>query len=429
MKPLVMDTSTGFMAKWFQKGKKELFDPLPQIVNENGELEARRYEFSDVAQTRIIPIYGKSFVDVLLTQDAGLMAGEEPMTFWTATLKDELVKEAKVKACKTRVFVQPGVDFTIHMRRYFGDFCNEVKKRPGFGLHHLIAAEKDAVWKKVYEEFKTMDTFFDLDYSNYDGTVCGLAFDFFRRITDHFYGPKGKAARHALLYNLQNSVMIVGFKCVLVHQGNKSGNPLTDVFNSITNIWLMYVCFLSEARYRKINVTLDEFEMMVRFLTYGDDVIVGIRNPVKEWFNRASIAWWAKRLGMVATSAAKDGLMRQYEPLDGLTFLKSHFRPNGNVVLAPLPIEVIHREVIWQRKANAGDVTIFQQRIQTAVDMMCHHGEEETTKFLSQLAECNIHVNFSWEAWRGKLEQKQNAAQIERRVVPVDVDEWIMDQA
>jgi len=165
--------------------------------------------------------------------------------------------------------------------------------------------------------------------------------------------------------------------------------------------------------------TLDDFDEYVSFITYGDDVIAGVHKDKAHIMNRRTVMHIGNLLGMELTSAAKDENCAPFDLIDHLTFLKSSFVGDGDVFLAPLPIKVIHRELLWQRKANDGNVTIFDQRVTTAMQFMSHHGREAVEKLIKQLADNNITVNFSYTQWRYELWNKQSAYFCNTTIPPV----------
>lgn len=388
MKALVLNTSAGILSKWFKGGKKELFD----------RLEDDSLVLSTRAKQEPIPLYRKTFAERLIEFECELERGVVKPCFWVATLKDELRKESKVKAGKTRVFEQPPLEFTIKFRKYFGDFANWVKSKPGFKTHSAIGIDVEVKWREFWRVLNLKgDKGFDLDYSNYDGSVCSQAFDFFRSITDEFYGEVGRQQRHSLLAILQYSHVITGNLVFFTTQGNKSGNPLTDVFNSMTNVWLIYVCYMHN---HPSGPTLRDFDKNVSLLTYGDDVIISALGSVLKWFNRNSVASVANQLGYSVTSASKGDILLPIDTLSDLTFLKRKFVPMGVLVMAPLPQDVIYRELQWIKKDNRSEVDIQNQIIEGSVRFMAHHGPQQLRLYLEQLYQLGIkHLGFDFKSF------------------------------
>jgi len=347
-----------------------------------------------------------------------------------ATNKDELITHHKARINKTRVFLQPGLDYTLLMRKHFGMFAAKMKSRTGFMLHHGIGADKEVVWGAIWNELTEVGSNgFDVDYSNYDGTTQPMAFDFFLEITDHYYGPVNRKVRHALIHCLSQSEVIVGDYLCETSQGNNSGNPLTDIFNSMTNVWFIYCSYMIARDVRGLDITMKEFDDNVRFLTYGDDVILAASDETLEYFNRVTVFETAALIGMKVTAANKSALINPYEDLECLTFLKSPFEKRAGYMAAPLPLTVIHRELMWEKKVNEGDVTIAKQRIDQAMGMIAHHGQLAVMELTKELKDNNIVVDFNYRLWEAEMRDKQEFARIE--VVydqdPINMDDYYLE--
>lgn len=402
MQPLMMNTSCGFVSKWFKNGKKELFDEIEQPLGEQ-----KRYVWSEAAYERIIPVYGVSFVDRLYTVEKDMLCGEVPFMPWVATMKDELRPIAKVEQCKTRVFEQPPLEFSLLMRKHFGAFANWVKSNPGFDTHSAIGIDKEEKWRSFYVGLREKGSRgFDVDYSNYDGSVTSQAFDFFRMITDRYYGNESEV-RHALLHILQNSWVIVGDQLMHTTQGNKSGNPLTDLFNSLTNVWLIYVCYLNARVISGLSCSLAGFDQDVAMLTYGDDVIIAADTATLGYFDRKVVAECAQRMGYTVTAANKSDVLTSSELIEDLTFLKSRFVPDGAIVRAPMPKEVAVRELQFIDRHNVHDTRIQRDIQNNAVRFRAHDGREASERIIHQLGELGKVVEFDYDDFRLELYDKQ----------------------
>jgi hypothetical protein len=390
--PVEVNTSCGYWSKYFKNGKTELLDRTTSI------LEPPRYKFSEKAKTFVIPELGKTFVQRYEECDRMLGEGVAPVFLWVATNKDELRKKDKVAAGKTRVFEQPPFELSLLMRKYFGPFLNQIKENAGFVTHSAIGIDKEVAWKSMWSSLRSKSELgFDVDYSNYDGSVSSVAFDFFRAVTDSVLPEETKLQRHALLYVLQYSYLVC--RGIVFHtiQGNKSGSPLTDVFNSVTNTFVMYLSYLYGRSMSGLPCDFANFDRDVRMITYGDDVIASVHRSAVHYFNRVIVARTAQALGMCVTSASKTGGLIEVEKLNELSFIKLNFRFEGDAVMCPLPLDVIWRVVQWTEKNNVGDGTTLGSIAGVAVRMMAHHGRERVEAFLDQLRKNDMRVEFDYE--------------------------------
>jgi len=259
--------------------------------------------------------------------------------------------------------VQPTLDITLLVRKYFGCFLYNYKERAGFNLCHGIGQDKDQCWGAYLDGLREVgENGFDVDYSNYDGSVPQCAVDAFSAVVDNFYGQRWRSERASLVEAIVHSHVLVEDSIVRKDVGNCSGSPITDVFNSVTNWYVVLAAYVLSRRAAGLTATLAHFDDDVRALTYGDDVIVAARDEVLQYYNRDTFKQVAYHLGMTVTSANKTAEIIPFEPLVELTFLKSPFVECDGYVAAPLPLKVIHRELMWGKKVNRGDVLIFLNR-------------------------------------------------------------------
>jgi hypothetical protein len=149
-------------------------------------------------------------------------------------------------------------------------------------------------------------------------------------------------------------------------------------------------------------------------LTYGDDVIITQSPEVRAFFNRTRCAEICGYYGYKVTAAKKDAAIVDNDDLKELTFLKSPFVDDGDVVLAPLPVEVIHRELRWEHKANKGDQIILKQRIDTALRMAVHHGREFYDNLYRQIREAGFSSQMSYDDIRKEFVMKQHAYELQK---------------
>lgn len=400
MNKLVITTSGGFITRYCHK--RDLFTVIEKDDGTPWELE-----FSDLARDKTIPIYGKPFVEFWKEQCQAAEQGVQPFGVWISTNKDELLKKAKVAIAKTRVFENPDVCITLMFRKYFGCFLNWFKQHRGFVFKHGIGMDVAAEAQNVYAGLLWKDRVFDVDYTNYDGSIPAILFDFFLAVTDKYYvncGPEARKARHALVNTLRCSLHVIGDTVYESYQGNKSGNPMTDVFNSITNAGLLTMIYYA--------IYPDQpMSNHVRFMTYGDDVICSTSEKAKD-FNRVSVAKWAAEFGMKVTSAAKTAEIEPYTDITEVSFLKGVFRP-GTPFLFPIPLAIAEREIRWERKSSSGDMVVLRQRVENAVHMAGMHGPEAFQTMRRQIMEVGgkqLLPNETYAEWTQNLVRKQRDA-------------------
>lgn len=420
--PLCFDTGSGYWSLFgFKNGKKDFFEELPQEFDSAGQPCVIQRKFSAKAKQHVVPIWRMSFTDRLLECDRMAQERIAFKHFWISTTKDELRPAKKVEAGKTRVFEQPGLEYVLLVRKYFGRFLEFFKSHSGFKYYHGIGQDKEVVWANYATGFSHMGANgHAFDYSNWDGSVTAGAFQFFQDITDVYYKgcpDESTNARHVLLSVLRDGDHIMGDLLFQTNQGNKSGNPFTDVFNSVCNTYVMYACYYYCQTMAGKNPTIDTFDDCVRMLTYGDDIAMSVREDVLSWFKGPVIAQVAGCLGYTITDAGKSGIVPDSIPINGpeFTFLKSPFVYEGraNVVLSPLPMKDILKELSYAPKRAIGDEIDMQQRIKVTTRFVAHHGEKALETFKRQLREKgipNAWLTLSYENFLLDIQAKQKEA-------------------
>jgi hypothetical protein len=410
MNPIQYRTGCGYWRLFgFKDGKKDFFKDLP--LEDDGKLKR---EYSDKAKQHVVPIWNASFVERLEKCEEMAKKGNIFQTYWISTNKDEVRPTAKVEACKTRVFEQPGLEYTILVRKYFGAFLTYMKTRPGFTLYHGIGADKETVWKNYYDIFIShSDVGHAFDYKNFDGSVNQDAFRFFEEVVMNFYSngtQEEHNVRAVLLRILRDGSHIMGSYSFESMQGNKSGNPFTDVFNSVCNYYIMAMAYCVGLRVSGQKSTMAQFDRDVKMLTYGDDIIMTVKRDALDYFNGPLIRDIVGMYGYTLTDAEKSDDMNYCTSVEKLTFLKSAFKVEGDVVLAPIPKEHIYKELVYAPKTCIGDELDLQQRIANTLRLMVHHGEEEFDKFKAQLRDRLIPrawMSISYHTMLGEIAEKQ----------------------
>jgi len=397
MDKLNMHTSTGYWSKYFTHGKTEIFE----MDSED------HYTWTEKARTFVIPELDSTFVERYEEADREITIGNVPVFLWVSSNKDELRAIEKVKIGKTRVFEMPPLEFSLLMRKYFGPFLNYMKANPGFETMCAVGIDKETVWKAMWQGLRgNSDVGFDVDYSNYDGSVTPIAFDFFRAVTDYCLPEETKQQRHCLLHVLQHSYVLCRETVFLTEQGNKSGNPMTDIFNSVTNVFIILLSYLYGRGEAGLSLDFEQFNREVRAITYGDDVICSVARHVK-YFSRETVFKVAAGLGMKVTSASKGAGIIPLEPLKDLSFIKLNFREEAGVMMCPLPKDVIWRMVQWTERGNLIDFRVQKDILDGAMRCMAHHGRQSVEDFARQVKEAGERVKFDYDLFYLDMIEKQ----------------------
>ncbi|APG76679.1 hypothetical protein [Wenzhou picorna-like virus 48] len=372
--PIKIDSSAGHWS--CISNKKKAFIDVQETP------EGNWFTWSDDYYNKKHPVLGKSLFEVIQERINLGEKGIRAESFWVTTLKDELLLKEKVEAGKTRVFEAPPLDTTILFKKYFGSFANWYRHNAGPVLSHTIGVEKEKVWGSLYYHLKRNSDFgIAADYSQFDGTIPPSAFSFFQKVVRLYYegAPEEEhKVRDVLIHELQHTTQLIGSGLYQSGKGNKSGNYLTDVFNSITNVWAWMTSFhrVFTNELGKMPTLDDWFENVVLF-THGDDCILSLKRVITPQKLLDEI----RALGFLITSADKSGEDIKYENVDGLTYLKSGFRRSQGIVWPPMPMATCYREVNWCKRSMRYNSTVRKTQISEGRRFAAYHGKEQLAAF------------------------------------------------
>ncbi|APG78957.1 hypothetical protein [Beihai picorna-like virus 122] len=356
-------------AGWWNKVSKKKHGIIEYVEEEN---------LNVLKETPKHPWTGTTFREHIEEQEQNLKDGEPMLTFWTATLKDELRSEAKRKLGKTRIFQAGGFDHSYLMKKYFGNFRRFYLRNRKL-LYHAIGIDKPTHWAELKSYLTSKSggkNCFDADGKDFGARITPQAFTFFMKFVDLICGSEHKIERQGLMNAVLSSRHIVLNQVREVFGGNKDGFYLTDVFNSVCNC--MYaissysISFESKFGFMP---EISSFDDDVALLTYGDDIVSEVAENC-DYFNRNSLCEIYTALGMLMQPGDKRiGAADNYDPIENITFLKSHFVQEDDVVLAPMPDSVIYKQLNWHKKTVLDEPRIFVDIIQGVLKDSSHKGE------------------------------------------------------
>lgn len=402
MAPMMRDTSAGSWSAISQQ-KKDLIDV--EYLEESGE---KWQNWSEDFYSKKHPYYQRSCADVIRErEEEGAAAERHTPSIWLTTLKSELVKEKKIIEKKTRVFEASSLDNTVLVKKYFGAFAEWFRANHGIVLGHAIGTDKETDWGAIYKMLhrRGFTKGIDLDYAKFDSTVPPAFFTFFLEAVEMYYHDSTQEERNiraALMHDMQFAFQLIDGNLCLSKKGNKSGGNLTDIENSLCNKWALMICF---HRIHKnafgIPPTLSEWMDNVSLLTYGDDVCMSASDATLSWFHGANIGEVLHDLGFRATAGDKTELKAEPQPIKDLGFLKSGFKEQGDIVLAPMPAEIAWRELNWVRRKHLDNHTVHIMMWNDALKFMAWRSKEEYDLLRKQIEEvvrtCGLYdVNILW---------------------------------
>lgn len=286
-------------------------------------------------------------------------------TQFCATLKDEVIKDAKIKAGKARCIEACSFDYTVAHRMILGPIFSKIYSADSVSTGIAVGINPYTQFHGLAGSMKKH--WLAVDYAAYDGSLSKDLME---------AGVEVLAACHEepqlvrrLLAPVVNSVHLVGDEIWRVQGGMPSGSPCTSVLNSVCNCLVMTTCMLGAGMEEAHDLTI---------VTYGDDVLASVDEPVdtelvcqliKEWF------------GMDATSADKQSFNLNVKPQDA-TFLKRAFRyfPGTQFVTGVLDLNSMTQKIMWCHGLEE-----FKSQLTNFVHELVLHGPEVYAEVITMI--------------------------------------------
>lgn len=293
-------------------------------------------------------------------------------TIFVDCLKDARLSLEKCKVPgKTRIFSISPVQYTIIFKMMFMDFFSAYRENR-LNLNHAIGIRADGPeWGKLVRFMKQpfitnnglshFGTFFDGDYSNFGPS---LAMDCMEAVVDNilewckFYYTDNCKQHERIRYCLMHELIHSKHLCFsLVYQtlcGAPSGSPITVEVNSMVNDMYLFISFKRILINNSYYFSADMFKNLVRYCTYGDDVIVNVEENIYKVFNLSSISHFLAGHNITFTTADKLFYANNivYNNIEHISFLKRKFvkHPRHRMeYLAPLNLQYSVAEVMnWR---------------------------------------------------------------------------------
>lgn len=336
-------------------------------------------------------------VEQLELREQLAMQGKRLPSLAVACLKDETLKDSKIKTGATRNFTCLPLDYNILIKRYFGMFLAT--------MNHHCTTRPSAVgidpltrWTELAQRLlEKGNNMFDSDYKNYDANMVGDFVFSFARIVSAWYddGPVNHMVRCVLLHEGLFTFVVVGRRVYLTFNGNKSGNGLTADINSFINDMYMAYCWVILSL-QDGNITwanLRHFRLYVAGTYYGDDLLNSVHETAKQMFHPRRIAELLKEeLNMEMTTANKDYNFT-FKKLEECTFLKRGFRlcAKTHFYHAPLETTTLYNMLCWNR-GNMDPVEATQQILDFCLHEAAQHTIEYYNGFVQKITEaCDYH--------------------------------------
>lgn len=283
--------------------------------------------------------------EVLNVKEKQRKAGLVPASYFTCTLKDaRILKEKVAIPGKTRVFEASPIELTIAQRQYFGLNTAAYMESK---FEHMIGINVDGPhWSNLAEQLLAFSPYIlTADYSGYGPRLShNLLHDAFKtsQLWYENYGSnqeQNAIVRECIAYEVIHGLHIAKNLVFRPGSGLPSGNVETVTRNSECNSrYIRYAYLGLAAKYTPDIRSLCQFNDHVKMFSYGDDLIIAVKETIIEWFNNTTLIEFFGQYNLTMTDALKSGVSKAHCTIEEATFLKRGFKrhPFRDEWLAPL---------------------------------------------------------------------------------------------
>nr|AWK77860.1 polyprotein [Bundaberg bee virus 4] len=305
-------------------------------------------------------------LDEIIRKETLRKQGIQPVTIFVDTLKDETRKTAKVESIGgTRIFCASPVDYTIAQRQNVLHFCAAMMKAR-FNVHCAVGINaKGTEWTQMVQHLGevSLRNISTIDYSDFGPALNAQVAKYVVKLlilwNKKYVQGINEVELETLLYECINSVHCAAGTVYQQFCGSPSGASITTIINSLVNMFYIYTAW------ELLIDSMDKwtlFQNHIRFIVYGDDLIMSISDEFCEIFNARTISNLFAQYNIVATDASKSSETVPYTDIFSASFLKRGFamHPDGEHWLGPLDWISINDTTQWVRKSSSKESATLQ---------------------------------------------------------------------
>nr|WAL01505.1 non-structural protein [Electric ant polycipivirus 2] len=244
-------------------------------------------------------------------------------------------------------------------------------------------------WSNAFHYLNEHPNAVDFDVSNWDGflpaQIAYLAGSIICRLCGYALNSPEELAIRAIITEVMYGYIQHGRIVYQKHRGIISGFPGTAELNSLCHIILIYYIYMTIMHNHKSYLSFQSFIDNVRFLVYGDDIILTISDEAFCFFHGLSIAECYTQIGYPVTSAVKDQPILQGKRLLECSFLKSTWRElSTGIWIRKMDLSVAMDLLYWER-AGTQPLEQFYSNIVDSLRIVFGHGKPTYDKFKDRL--------------------------------------------
>jgi hypothetical protein len=346
--------------------------------------------------------------------------GDTPGGVATDCLKDELVSDEKRKLFKTRIFLSFDFHLLIVFHMYFWGFAKWITDNRFLNMM-CIGTNPYTEWEMLYSLLNSRGPLGIYgDFHLFDKCLILLIMRSTQVLYQRFYGdsdPQANSFRDLLFEELLALVHVSpGSLNTILYQvwgSNSSGNFLTAIINSISNIVMIFIasCHIllkldgkSFLTCGVADIPIKLVDQFILIFVYGDDLAMSSLSPDINFHTLQAAL--LEIFDISFTDDVKDNLCTTdfKRHLDG-SFLGRKFLPHrwfGSFsVSAPLRLSSIHDS--WLFYKGDRSLKILYDKIDNALKEYSLHGVDvfnEHAKVLIEASHAILNYHSPFESWR-----------------------------
>jgi hypothetical protein len=300
-------------------------------------------------------------------------------------LKDEL--RNREKAGKPRSFRVSTLHTQFLTKKYTMNMVSSIMHNRDFN-QIMVGVNPYKEWDAMYKRLRQCSGVWAGDLSSWDGKMLPQVQTAVIRMMLVKYKGKHKKALETLLYSIPYNLDNMMDDTYLTTHSMPSGNFLTAIFNSIVNRMYTAMWYF---RYKK-NPSVHDFHTNVVDMVYGDDKLNGIISEDSN-LNAISMKEFFKSIGMKMTTATKQEVLKPYEALSEVSFLKRVFEYNNKIgrVMCPLDKKTLRNTIMWLDSSKDKDVVLEGKLRSFIMEMYLHSdGQDEVDYIKDNCNKCGI---------------------------------------
>jgi hypothetical protein len=243
--------------------------------------------------------------------------------FWTATLKDEKLKAAKVKSGSVRSFMVGEISYLLAVKRLTGAFMANMVNARSDSFSAIGIDPESPEWDTMFKYLFAMGShIIEGDYQQYDGQESSEAMAVCCEVINQWYddGQEWARARSVMFLEMMHARVIAHDAVFELDHGMPSGHYLTAAVNTMVGFLYQYYAWMMLAPLPMQNSLA--FSSHVRLKILGDDFIGTVTESAAEFFEMNAIASVLSELGLKVTRADKLDIPFESQTIDTCSFLK-----------------------------------------------------------------------------------------------------------